>query len=76
VDRVHGSGGPRAGSGSRVHGGPRAGWPKGSPERGLGTAPVSGSSPAVGENEEETSGVPTVGEDVWCGAGGRPATVR
>jgi hypothetical protein len=36
--------------------------PKGSPERGLEAAPVSGSSPAVGENEEEASGVPTVGE--------------
>jgi hypothetical protein len=50
--------------------------PKGSPEGGLGAAPVSGSSLAVGENEEETSGVPTVGEVVRCGAGGRPATVR
>jgi hypothetical protein len=35
-----------------------------------------GSSSAVWENEEETSGVPTVGEDGRCGAGGRPATVR
>jgi hypothetical protein len=35
---------------------------KGSPERGLGAAPVSESSPAMGENEEETSEVPTVGE--------------
>jgi hypothetical protein len=54
------------------------GWrrPKGSPERELGAALVSGSSPAVGENEEETSGVPTVGEDGRCGAGGSPATVR
>ncbi len=51
-------------------------WPKGSPERGLGAAPVSGSSPAVGENEEEASGVPTVGEGGRCGAGGRPATVN
>jgi hypothetical protein len=50
--------------------------PKGLPERGLGATPVSGSSPAVEENEEETSGVPTVGEDGLCGAGGRPATVR
>jgi hypothetical protein len=50
--------------------------PKASPERGLRAAPVSGSSPAVGENEEETSGVPTVGEDGQCGAGGRPSTVR
>jgi hypothetical protein len=30
--------------------------PKGSPEHGLGVAPVTGSSPAVGENEEETTG--------------------
>jgi hypothetical protein len=51
-------------------------WPKGSPEYGLGATPVSGSSPAVGENEEETSGVPTVGEDGRCGVGGRPVTVR
>jgi hypothetical protein len=29
-------------------------------------APVSGSSPAVRENEEEASGVPTVGEGVLC----------
>jgi hypothetical protein len=49
-------------------------WPKGSPERGLGAAPVSGSSPAVGENEEEASRVPTVGEGGRCGAGGRPVT--
>jgi hypothetical protein len=50
--------------------------PKGSPEHGLGAAPVSGSSPAVGENEEETSRVPTVGEGGRCSAGGRPATVN
>jgi hypothetical protein len=50
--------------------------PKGSPERGLRAAPVRGISPAVGENEEETSGVPTMGEGGWCGAGGRPATVN
>jgi hypothetical protein len=50
--------------------------PKGSLELGLGAAPVSGSSPAVGENEEETSGVPTVDEGGRCGAGGRPATVN
>jgi hypothetical protein len=48
--------------------------PKGSPEHGLGAAPVSGSSPAVGENEGEASGVPTVGEGGRCGAGGRPVT--
>ncbi len=50
--------------------------PKGSLERGLGAAHVSGGAPTVGENEEETSGVPTVGEDGRCGAGGRPAMVR
>jgi hypothetical protein len=49
---------------------------KGSPERGLRAAPVSGSSLVVEENEEETSGVPTVGEGGRCGAGGRPTTVR
>jgi hypothetical protein len=51
-------------------------WPKGSPDRGLGAAPVSESSSAVGENEEETSGVPTVGEGGRCGAGGRPVIVN
>jgi hypothetical protein len=51
-------------------------WPNGSPERGLRAAPVSGSSPAVRENEEETSGVPTVGEGGRCGAEGRPVTVN
>jgi hypothetical protein len=50
--------------------------PKDSPERGLGAAPVSGSSLVVGENEEETLEVPTVGEDGRCGTGGRSATVR
>jgi hypothetical protein len=49
-------------------------WPKGSPELALGATPVSGSSPAVGEKEEEASGVPTVGEGGRCGAGGRPPT--
>jgi hypothetical protein len=44
--------------------------PRGSPERGLRATPVSGSLPAVGENEEETSGVPTMGEGGRCGAGG------
>jgi hypothetical protein len=48
--------------------------PKKSPQHGFGAAPVSGSSPEVGENEEEASGVPTVGEGGWCGAGGRPTT--
>jgi hypothetical protein len=62
---VHGSGGPRPGGGSRV---------QGSPEHGLGAAPVSGSSSTVGEKEEEASGVPTVGEGGRCDAGGRPAT--
>jgi hypothetical protein len=51
-------------------------WPNGSPQRGLGAAPVSRRSPAVRENEEETSGVRTVGEGGRCGAGGRPATVN
>jgi hypothetical protein len=50
-------------------------WLNGSPELALGAAPVSGSSPAVGEKEEEASGVPTVGEGGRCGAGGRPTTV-
>jgi hypothetical protein len=50
--------------------------PKGSSELRLRAAPVSGSSPVVGENEEETSGVPTVGEGGWCGARGRPAMVN
>jgi hypothetical protein len=49
--------------------------PKGSSELALGAAPVSGSSLAVGEKEEEASGVPTVGEGGRCGAGGRLATV-
>jgi hypothetical protein len=49
---------------------------KGSPERGLGAAPVSRSSPEVGENEEEILGVPTLGEGGQCGAGGRPTTVN
>jgi hypothetical protein len=30
----------------------------------------------VRQNEEETSGVPSVGEGGRCGAGGRPATVN
>jgi hypothetical protein len=47
---------------------------KGSPGCGLGAAPVSISSLALGEKEEEASGVPTVGEGGRCGAGGRPAT--
>jgi hypothetical protein len=37
---------------------------------------VHGGPRAMGENEEETSGVPTVGEGGRCGAGGRPVTVR
>jgi hypothetical protein len=49
---------------------------KGLPERGLVATPVSGSSPAVGENEEETLGVPTVGQGGRCGARGRPVTVN
>jgi hypothetical protein len=47
---------------------------KGSPEHGLRAAPVSGNSLAVGENEEEASGVPTAGEGGRCGAGGRLET--
>jgi hypothetical protein len=50
--------------------------PKGSPERGLGAAPGSGSSPAVGENEEDPSGIPTVGEGGRCGARGRLTMVN
>jgi hypothetical protein len=49
---------------------------KGSLEHGLRATPVRGSSPTVGENEKETSGVPTVGEGGRCGAGGRTATVN
>jgi hypothetical protein len=51
-------------------------WPKGSPELELRVAPVSGSSPAVGEKEKGAPGVPTVGESGRCGAGGRPTTVE
>jgi hypothetical protein len=46
-----------------------------SPERGLGAAPVSESSPAVGEKEKGASRVPTMGEGGRCGARGRPTTV-
>jgi hypothetical protein len=49
--------------------------PNGLPERGLGAPPVSGSSPVMGENEEEAWGVPTVGEGGRCGARGRPTTM-
>jgi hypothetical protein len=48
-------------------------WLKGSTELTLGAAPVSGSSPAVGEKEKGAPVVPTVGEGGRCGAGGRPA---
>jgi hypothetical protein len=51
-------------------------WMNGSPELALGAAPVSGSSPVVGEKEKGAPGVPTVGEGGRCGAEGRPATVR
>jgi hypothetical protein len=75
MDRAHGSvdHGRTAVYGSTVD----HGWwlPKGSPELALRAALVSGSSPAVGEKEEEISGVPTVGEGGQCGAGGRPVTV-
>jgi hypothetical protein len=49
--------------------------PKGSPERRLRAAPMSGSSLAVGEKEKGAPRVPTVGEGGRCGAGGRPVTV-
>jgi hypothetical protein len=72
VDRVHGSvdHGRTAVYGSMVDHG--RWWLKGSSELMLGVAPVSGSSPAVGE--KEASGVPTIGEGGRCGVGGRPAT--
>jgi hypothetical protein len=41
-------------------------WPKGSPELTLGAAPVSGSSPAVGEKEKGATKVPTVGVGEPC----------
>jgi hypothetical protein len=44
-------------------------WLKGSLERGLGAAPVSGSSPAVGEKEKGAPGVPTMGEGGRYGGG-------
>jgi hypothetical protein len=50
-------------------------WPKGSPELALGAAPVSGSSPAVGEKEKGAPEVPTVGEGGRCGAGRWRTTV-
>jgi hypothetical protein len=76
VDRAHGSvdHGRMAVYGSMVDHGRR--WAKGSPELAIGAAPVSGSSPVVGEKEKEASGVPTVGEGGRCGPGGRPATVE
>jgi hypothetical protein len=75
VDRAHGSvdHSRTVVYGSMVDHGRR--WPKGSPELALGSTPVGGSSPAVGEKEKEASGVPTVGEGGRCSAGGRPATV-
>jgi hypothetical protein len=75
VDQAHGSVNHdrTAVYGSMVDHGQR--WPKGSPELALGVTPVSGSSPAVGEKENQASGVPTVGEGGRCGAGGRLATV-
>jgi hypothetical protein len=74
VDRAHGSvdHDRTAVYGSMVDHGRR--WPKGSPELTL-DAPVSGSLPAVGEKENEASGVPTVGEGGRCGVGGRLAMV-
>jgi hypothetical protein len=73
---VHRSGGPQPGDGLLSMVDHRRRRPKGSPERGLEAAPVSGSLPAVGENEEDPSGVPTVGEGGRCGARGRPTTVN
>jgi hypothetical protein len=73
---VHGFSGPRAGGGSRVHGGPRvaaAEWHAGARAQGRFDEWKLADG---GENEEETSGVPTVSEDGRCGARGRPATVR
>jgi hypothetical protein len=66
VDRAHGSvdHSRTVVYGSMVDHGRR--WPKGSPELALGSAPVGGSSPAVGE--KEASGVPTVGEGGRCSA--------
>jgi hypothetical protein len=76
VDRVHGSGGPQQGGVLRVHGGPRATAAErlaGARARGRsGEGKLTGG----GENEEEISGVPTVGEGGLCGAGGRPAMVN
>jgi hypothetical protein len=51
------------------------GWLKGSLELVLGAAPVSGSSPMVGEKEKEALGVPTVVEGGRRGAIGSPAMV-
>jgi hypothetical protein len=51
-------------------------WLKGSPELALGAAPMSGSSPAVGEKEKGAPVVPTVGEGGRCGAGGRLAAKK
>jgi hypothetical protein len=75
VDRVHGSGGPRPGGGSRIHGGPWAA----AAER-LAGAQARGRSgewklAGGGGKGEGASEVSTVGEGGWCGAGGRPATV-
>jgi hypothetical protein len=75
MDRAHGlvDHGRTAVYGSMVDHGRR--WPKGSPELTLEAAPVSRSSPAVGEKEKEASGVPTMGEGGRCGVGGRPVMV-
>jgi hypothetical protein len=51
-------------------------WSKGSPELALGAAPVSGSSPVVGEKEKGAPGVPIVGEGGRCSNGGRPAAEK
>jgi hypothetical protein len=48
--------------------------PKGSPECGLGAAPMSGNSPAVGEKGEEIFGILTGGKWGWCDDGGAPTS--
>jgi hypothetical protein len=50
--------------------------PKGSPERRLRAAPMSGSSLAVGEKEKGAPGVPIVGEGGRYGGGAGWATMN
>jgi hypothetical protein len=76
VDRVHGLWTAR---GWPVHGSMvdhRRRPPKSSPELALGAALVGGSSPAIGEIQEEVPGFLTEGFGGRCGEGGRPATRR